>query len=112
MSNVQCQSKVEGPRSILWPLDLGPLTDFGLWTLDIGPSPVGPRPSPGLLQQDDLDDLDRAVERFAHVVEGQAGAGDRGQGLHLDAGPRRGGSRRGDEDLARFRGELALDGDG
>src|SRR5260370_12665085 len=48
--------------------------------------PIMPRPSAALLEQADALDAHATLERLDHVVDGQAGDGDRGQRFHLDPG--------------------------
>src|SRR5262245_44698095 len=46
-----------------------------------------PRAAPRLRLELHIDDAHAAIDGLAHVVDRQGGDGDRGQRLHLDAGP-------------------------
>src|SRR5262245_53841534 len=52
----------------------------------LGVAPEGAAAAPALLLQPHALDGHNTIDRLAHVVNGQGGDADGGQGLHLDAG--------------------------
>src|SRR5947207_14581455 len=60
--------------------------DAGLLAGDSAP-PIGAGPAAGFLEENDLPDLDSAVERLRNVVEREARAGDSREPFRLDPRP-------------------------
>ena len=58
-------------------------SESGFYVIAAGP---GARFSAAFLDQPHVDDAHAAVDRLAHVVDGERGDGHGGQRLHLDAG--------------------------